>query len=340
MRTVRLHAARDIRFREEPDPTPAPGQALVRVTAAGICGSDIHWYREGGIGDARVGRPMVLGHEGAGVIASGPRAGQRVAIDPAIPCGRCERCQAGDPNLCLDLRFSGHTDTDGMFRELIAWPGDLLFPVPDKLTDAAVAVLEPLGIALFSMDLGHPGPGATVGVFGCGPIGLLLVQLARLAGASRILATDVRAHRLEAAARMGATGCFPAVGPAADEILEATAGRGVDVAFEVAGENPAVESAIAAARYGGRVVLVGIPEEDRTSFQASVARRKGLTIKLVRRMKHVYPRAIDLAQGGRLDLDSLVTHRFPLDRAGEAFEVAERREGLKVIFEPQAEGPG
>jgi L-iditol 2-dehydrogenase len=311
------------------------------VTAAGICGSDIHWYREGGIGDARVDRPLVLGHEAGGVIESGPRKGQRVAIDPAIPCRRCERCEAGDPNLCTDLRFSGHSITDGTFRELIAWPEDLLFPVPDALTDADAALLEPLGIALFSMDLGHPGPGATVGVFGCGPIGLLLVQLARLAGASRILATDVRAHRLDAAARMGATDCFPAAGaagaatrPEAGQILDATAGRGVDVAFEVAGENPAVEAAIAAARYGGRVVLVGIPEDDRTSFQASVARRKGLTIKLVRRMKHVYPRAIDLAERGRVDLESLVTHRFPLDRAAEAFEVAERREGLKVVFEP------
>ena len=308
------------------------------MTAAGICGSDIHWYREGGIGDARVDRPLVLGHEAAGAIESGPRTGQRVAIDPAIPCRRCERCEAGDPNLCTDLRFSGHSITDGMFRELIAWPEDLLFGVPDVLTNADAALLEPLGIALFSMDLGHPGPGATVGVFGCGPIGLLLIQLARLAGASRILATDVRAHRLDAAVRMGATDCFPAAtganGPEAEQILDATVGRGVDVAFEVAGENPAVETAIAAARYGGRVVLVGIPEDDRTSFQASVARRKGLTMKLVRRMKHVYPRAIDLAQRGCVDLESLVTHRFPLDRAAEAFEVADRREGLKVVFEP------
>jgi L-iditol 2-dehydrogenase len=335
IKTVRLHAPRDIRVHDEPLPVPRPGEVLVRVTAAGICGSDIHWYREGGIGDAKLGQPRVIGHEAGGVIASGGRAGQRVAIEPGIACRRCERCESGDPNLCTNLRFSGSDgETDGMFREMIAWPEDLLFPVPDELGDADVALLEPLGIGLFSMDLGHPGPGSTVGVFGCGPIWLMLIQLARLAGASRVFATDIRAHRLEAAARAGASDCFPADRKEAERILEVTAGRGVDVAFEVAGENPAVEAAIEAARYGGRVVLVGIPEDDRTWFRASVARQKGLTLKLVRRMKHVYPRAIDLAAQGRLDLGWLVTHRFPWERGAEAFEVAERREGLKVVFAP------
>jgi L-iditol 2-dehydrogenase len=174
-----------------------------------------------------------------------------------------------------------------------------------------------------------------VGVFGCGPIGLLVLQLARAAGATHVMATEKLPHRLEAARSLGATAVFQATdGRESAEILAATEGKGVDVAFEAAGENEAVETAMAAARPGARVVLIGIPAEDRTAFTASTARRKGLTIKLTRRMKRVYPRAIRLVEGGMVDVRSLVTHRFPLEEFDKAFSTAQRREGLKVIIEP------
>jgi L-iditol 2-dehydrogenase len=179
----------------------------------------------------------------------------------------------------------------------------------------------------------------TVGVFGCGPIGLLIIQVAHRAGATGIVATDKLGHRLEAAKAMGAQHTFLAHGQ--DEIHEirsVTGGRGVDAAFEVAGEQGAVDAAFATATPGGTVILAGIPEDDQTSFQASVARRKGLTIKMVRRMKHTYPRAIRLVESGLIDVRSLVTHRFPLSKAAEAFDVACRREGLKVVVEPTQEG--
>ena len=161
-----------------------------------------------------------------------------------------------------------------------------------------------------------------------------MVQLARISGATHIIASDKLPHRLQAAKSFGATNVFQAEGgKETAEILAATHRRGVDVAFEVAGENDAVETAVATAKRGARVVLVGIPADDRTAFNASTARRKGLTIKLVRRMKHTYPRAITLVEHGLVDVRSLVTHRFPLTEAKPAFVEAEKRSGLKVVIE-------
>src|ERR1700728_1760116 len=151
MRAARLYGAADLRVREEQAPEAAAGQRLVRVTAVGICGSDLHWYSEGAIGDARITRPLVPGHEGAGEVADGPRRGERVAIDPAIPCERCRACRDGYRNLCYRLRFSGHGETDGMMREFMTWPAAQLYPLPDRLSDVDGAMLEPLGVAVHSV---------------------------------------------------------------------------------------------------------------------------------------------------------------------------------------------
>lgn len=325
MKALRLHAAGDLRLHDEPPPVPAAGEVLLRVTAVGLCGSDRHWFDEGGIGDAVLTRPLVLGHEFAGVIESGSRSGERVAVDPAIPCARCAVCLAGQPHLCLRLRFAGHGSTDGALRSRLTWPEQLAHALPDSLTDTEAALLEPLGVALHALDLGHVQTGTSAGVFGCGPIGLLLIQALRAAGASQIIATDVLPHRLEAAAALGAT---PAL-----ELGDG--GLGVDVSFDAAGEDAAVGDAIAATRPGGRVVLVGIPAGDRTSFTASPARRKGLTLLLSRRMKPAdLPRAIRLVETGEISLMPLVTARYGLDEWRGAFGDLVRRRGLKVVVEP------
>ncbi|MGZ6268763.1 MAG: zinc-dependent alcohol dehydrogenase [Candidatus Limnocylindrales bacterium] len=335
MKTLRLHGVGDLRLHDEPQPKPAIDEELVRVTAVGICGSDLHWYRESGIGDAKLTRPLVLGHEGGGVIAEGPRAGMRVAIDPAIPCGSCEQCGAGHQHLCLRIRFAGHGQTDGLFREFAAWPSHSLIPVPDGLSDEDVAMLEPLGVALHGVRLGEIKPGDTVGVFGCGPIGLFIIQLARAQGATTILATDVMPHRLEAAKAMGATRVeLVAGGKEREGLLGATAGRGTDVAFEVAGEEDAIETAIQLAGPATSVVLVGIPSVDRTAFTASIARRKGLTIKISRRMNRVYPTCIRLVESGLVDCSSVVTGVFAIDDVTDAFRSAVDRQGLKVVIRP------
>ena len=327
MKTVRLHGLHDLRQHDEPMPQAGLHEALVRVTAVGICGSDLHWFSDGGIGDARLAKPLIIGHEFAGLTASG----QRVAVDPAVPCHACQFCQEGNPNLCENLRFAGHGVEDGALREAMAWPEECLFPLPDSLSDADGVMLEPLGVAIHAVDLAHLRLGMSVGVFGCGPIGLLILQLARLSGAANIITTDILPHRLEAARALGAQHAFLA--QAGPEIQKA-AGKGVDVAFEAAGDNQAVEAAMAAVKPGGCLILVGIPGDDRTSFPASLARRKGLTIKLVRRMKFTYPRAIHMVQSGLVDVRSLVTHQFPLKQCMQAFTAAQQREGLKVMIIP------
>jgi L-iditol 2-dehydrogenase len=330
MKSVRLHGVGDLRIHDEPVPIAGAGEKLVRIKSVGVCGSDLHWFSEGEVGDAKLERPLVLGHEFAGEAEDG----QRVAIDPAIWCGHCEYCEKGHPNLCENMIFAGHGKHDGAMREYASYPTRCLFPIPDSLSFADGAMLEPLGIAIHTVDLGKLKAGMTVGVFGCGPIGLLIIQMAKLSGTANILVTDKLAHRAEAAKRFGASHAYLADSVSQlSEIQAATNGRGVDVAFEAAGVQAAVDDAFAAVRPGGKVILAGIPNDDKTSFSASVARRKGLTIKLVRRMKHTYSRAIELVSKGLVDVGSLVTHRFPLEQAGEAFRVAERREGLKVVLE-------
>ena len=296
----------------------------MRVTAVGLCGSDRHWFLEGGIGDAVLDRPLVLGHEFVGTIESGERAGERVALDPAVPCGRCSVCLGGNPHLCPELRFAGHGSADGALRTSLAWPEGLAYALPHGLSDTEGSLLEPLGVALHALDLAKARPGSTAGVFGCGPLGLLLVHALRAAGVETIVASDPLPHRAEAAASLGAT-------------LD---GREVDVAFEAAGDDAAIADAIDAVRPGGRVVLVGIPEGDRTSFTASTARRKGLTLALCRRMKPGdLPRAIRLVEAGEVELDGLVSGRYALTEWREAFDELVERRGLKVVVEPQREGP-
>lgn len=330
MKSIRLHGTGDLRIHEEPDPIIGMGEKLIRVKAVGVCGSDLHWFSEGEIGDAKLNQPLVLGHEFAGITNDG----QRVAIDPAVSCGHCRYCEQGHPNLCENMIFAGHGKTDGALREWISWNEKALFTIPDSISDADGAMLEPLGVAIHTVDLGKIKAGMNVGIFGCGPIGLLIMQMAKLSGAANIVATDILPHRVEAAKRYGASQAYVVSDRhEREEMRAAIKEHGVDVAFDAAGTQDAVDDAFAAVLPGGKVILAGIPDDDKTSFSASLARRKGLTIKLVRRMKHTYPRAIELVSKGLIDVRSLVTHRFSLEQAGDAFHVAQRREGLKIIIE-------
>ena len=331
---ARLHAPRDVRLHREPADIGGPDEVRLHVTAVGLCGSDRHWYEEGSVGDARLTRPLVLGHEFAGVIADGERAGERVVADPAIVCRECAPCRAGQSNLCRSIRFAGHGTTDGALRSMMPWPSRLLQPLPDRISDDEAALLEPLGIALHALDLGRARAGGSAAVCGCGPIGLLLVGLLRVVGVATVVASDRLPHRVAAAAAMGArddvevaAGMPGITGPAEE--------RQVDVAFEAAGDDDALADAIAAVRPGGRVVLVGIPPDDRTSFRAGLARQKGLSLMLCRRMRPLdLERAIRLAGDGTVDLAALISHRYPIAQAPEAFATLASQRGLKVIVNP------
>jgi len=330
MLAARLYGPGDMRIEPVPRPgKPGEGEVLLRVTAVGVCGSDLHTYTEGRIGDTVVRSPLILGHEFAGVVeAVGPGVddlspGDRVAVDPAIPCHRCEFCLEGNPNLCKSLRFVGLWPDDGALCEYMILPALNCFHLPDAVNDVEGVMLEPLGIAIHAVDLAKLQVARSVAVIGAGTIGLLIIRLAQLSGAFPILATERLPHRIEAARRYGADIVVDVRdADPVEAVMKATNDRGVDVAIEAAWADETITQAVQMAKRGGRVVLVGIPAGDDLYMPHSVARRKGLTIKLSRRMKHTYPRAIQLAETGRVDLTELVTHRFSLEQAPEAFALS------------------
>ncbi len=348
MKAARLHGPRDIRVDEVPEPgPPGRGEVLLAVGVVGVCGSDLHTYVDGRIGDTAVARPVVLGHEFMGrVLAVGEGAldafhrplavGARVAVDPNIPDVTHEQYERGHPNLAVKA-FLGLFPDDGGLQQRMRVPAFTCVPVPDVLSDDAAALLEPLGVALHTVRLAHLELGDSVAVLGSGPIGLLVQRLAQLAGAGAVYAFDRFAWRVEKARGWGATEAHQvddAFDPVA-EIERATSGRGVDVAIEAAWADESVAVAAEVARLGGRVVLAGIPGNDRLTLKHSTARRKGLTLRLVRRMQHTYPTAVELAASGDVPLDELVSHRFALEDTAEAFAVNARYdEGVhKVMVE-------
>ncbi len=332
MQVARLHGPKDIRIADErPPPPPAPGEATLRIKTVGLCGSDLHMYETGRIGYTVAEAPFVLGHEFMGeVIALGEgaldglhqplRIGQRVAVEPAVPCWRCELCENGHPNLCPNHYFYGLYPEDGALREKMNVSARNCFAMPDALSDEVGPLLETLGVAIHAIDLSKIRIGGTVAVLGAGPVGLLIGRLAVLAGASQVFAFDKFEWRLRVARAWGASfaynvdDCDPV-----DVVMDLSGGRGVDVAIEAAWSDHSVRQAAEMARYGGRLVLVGIPPDDRLQLQHSVARRKGLTIIMSRRMKHTYPRAIQLATSGAVKLEQLVSHRYELADTAQAY---------------------
>ena len=340
---ARLVGPGEFALTDEAMPEPTPERPLLKVRAVGLCGSDAHWYEDGSIGDAVVERPLILGHEFSGEVLTGPWAGRRVAVDPAVPCLACETCRSDQAHLCRRMEFAGHGRTDGALRTHLTWPQRCLVPLPDEVTDAAGAMLEPLGVALHAIDLatdGAHGPAqswSSAGVFGSGPIGLLLMAALKSIGVSNIIATDRLPHRLSAALAMGANSTAIATTERGEmeEVLEATNGRGVDVAFDASGDPSATESAIAGTRPGGLVVLVGIPSNDRTTFTASAARRRETSMVICRRMRAGdLERAAQLAATGAIPLDRMISETFSLENVSLAFEALTARRGLKLIVEP------
>jgi L-iditol 2-dehydrogenase len=328
VKAIRLHGPSEIRLDEIERPIPRAGEALIRVRAVGVCGSDIHVYKAGGVDGTQTMTPLVLGHEFAGEIlalgpgTTGPTVGTRVAVDPAIPCGRCETCLDGNINCCPNVQFPSTPPLQGALAEYVVHPAHLCETLPSALSFADGAMLEPLGVAIHALSLARINPGDTVAVLGAGPIGLLCIQLALVSGAHSVYASEPIPERRTMAAAAGATAvCDSASIDPEGWLHEQTDGRGVDVVIEAAWGDQAVAHAVGMAKPAGRVVLVGISSRGITDFPAAPARRKGLTLLVSRRMQVVYPRAIALVERGRIDVRTLVTHRFPLEQTPEAFSL-------------------
>ena len=325
-----LYGPRDIRIEDMPAESPGPGEVLLDVTAVGICGSDLHTYLNGEIGGTVATGPLVLGHEAAGRVAklgAGLEGkfsiGQLVAIDPAIPCGECERCLDGQQHLCMRLQFIGLWPRHGALRAQMVHPAEQCIALPEGIGPVTAALLEPLGVALHAIRLAKIRIDDDVLIIGCGAIGLILIQLAGLAGAKRIFASDRNAWRLDLARAFGASATVDAnERDIVAYVHDATGQRGVDVAIESAWVKDTANQCVEAARNGGHVVIVGIPEEDIIAVRASSARRKELSIEMSRRMNHTYAASIDLVTRGKVKLDALATHHYGLELAQDALETA------------------
>ncbi len=319
MRAALLHGVRDLRVETAPKPERAEGEVLLRVRAVGLCGSDLHHYLEGAIGSTRALEPFILGHEFAAEVVEGGELapGTLVAVDPNRSCGLCEWCRAGHPNLCPNVEFAGVPPYQGALAEYITARPEELVPLPEGFDAATAALLEPLGVAVHALDLARLRPMESVAVLGAGPIGLLIMQVARWCGAGQLLVVDPLGYRRELALTLGADAVFGSW----EEVKTTTDGRGVDVVIEATTSPLGPQHAAEAVRIGGRLVLVGIPEGDQFTLNASLVRRKGLTIKLSRRMGHVYKRAIQMVQRGQVNLAPLMTHTFSLAGTPEAFEL-------------------
>jgi L-iditol 2-dehydrogenase len=342
VRAVLQHAEHDVRLADRPRPALAAGEVLLHTRAVTICASDIHIYAEGNVGGVSWDRPFVPGHEAAGVVedpnGSGLAPGTPVVIDPAIPCRKCPDCKAGNSHLCKQMLFSDLPPLDGAMQEFLAWPASLCFPVPEAVDVVTAPLIEPLTVGVHATELCRDLQGAVVAVAGCGAVGLFTIQMARHRGAKTIIASDLLPERLALAKQLGAAVTVRVgEGDLVAAAHAATRDRGVDVAFEAAGPPEAVQQCLEAARPGGEVIIIGIPSEDVYTLQPSHLRRHELTIRFCRRQNGNYPEAISLVREGKVVLDPILTHRFPVERVSDAFALAERKaEGavrVAIVFE-------
>jgi L-iditol 2-dehydrogenase len=309
-------------------PAPGVGEVQVRVQAVGICGSDVHQFSEGRIGDAATTYPMVLGHEPTGVaVGIGPgvtgwAAGDRAALQPAVYCYHCEFCLSGRHNICSRIRFLSNSPDPGFFRELVNLPAVNLLPLPAGLSFAEGTLFEPLAVVLHSMKFVALRPMETAAVFGAGPIGLMTIILLKMSGAARVWAVEPVPHRREMAKFAGADAVLDPRGvDAADEILHDTDRRGVDVAIDCAAREGSLNQCIEVTRNGGRVVLVGIPIEIETPLRLHVGRRKELAFYNVRRSSGESGAALELLSRAPGRFQPILTHTFPLERVQDAFDM-------------------
>ena len=341
MRVAQLTAPHRFDFLEQPVQEPAPGQVRVRVRAVGVCGSDLHYFSEGSIGDIECAYPMVLGHEPAGVIdklgagVSGWSPGDRAAFEPALYCYHCEYCLSGRHNICANIRFLSMPEDPGFLRDYVILPVANLLPLPDGLSFAEGTVAEPLAVALHSLEFAAVRPGETAVVFGAGPIGLLTIAALRMAGASRIWSVDPVSERRDLARKMGADAALDISEDPVAVVLRDTGRRGVDASFDCAAKNETLNQCLRTTRNGGRVLLTGIPSEERVPVEFHIMRRKELTVFNVRRSNHEPHAAMDALTREPHRFRPMLTHSLPLERAQEAFEIVEGyRDGVgKMVID-------
>jgi L-iditol 2-dehydrogenase len=310
-----------------PEREPEAGEVMVKICSCGICGSDLHWWAEGGVGERRAPYPMVLGHEPAGeIVAVGKdveqfRTGDRVAIEPAITCGECEYCRSGRANLCLTSRFMSSGNVWGLFREYATIPVANADPIPASLSYDEATLIEPLSVILHLYELQPLSVGEVVAITGAGPIGMLAGAVARMRGAAQVIIADPRPHRRAMALKMGATVAVEP-GQFASSVLDLTSGRGADLAIDAAAKRESLSACFGAARKGAACILIGIPSERNMPVDLHAAMGKELRLQTIFRSNHNAAEATEMLAAGKIPFD-LLTHRLPLAHTQSAFEMLE-----------------
>ncbi|OGV52065.1 MAG: hypothetical protein A2X49_06760 [Lentisphaerae bacterium GWF2_52_8] len=345
MKSACLTGLRKVEVLELPRPERKnPDDVLVRIKSCGVCGSDVHYYRDGRIGPSACSYPHYIGHEPAGVVeeakpGSSFSPGDRVAIEPGLNCGVCEFCRDGRPNICPSVKFLASPGVPGAFQEYLVLRESQLLRLPDNLGFDEGAMLEPLGIAWHAvLNLAKLQHGESIAVFGAGPIGLLILSLAKIYGCGEAFISDPLDWRLDFAKRH--CGADFVLNPEKDDvprrILEESKGRGVDLSFEAAGMQQSIDHSFEAVRIGGKAVLAGIPEAQAISYNPHLARRKELQILNVRRSKQTLKDCTNLAASGKIKLGPYVTHRFSLDETASAFELVDgyRDKVIRAVINP------
>ena len=332
MRAAVLKRQGDMALEALPVPELDADQVLVQVAAVGVCGSDVHYYEHGRIGDYVVDHPLILGHELSGRIAAvgsdvdPSRVGRRVAVEPQRPCRTCKQCKAGRYNLCPDIEFYATPPIDGAFTEYVRIQDDFAYDIPDSVSDEAAALIEPLSVGLWACERAQIKPGSRVLIAGAGPIGIIAAQAARAYGATEIYITDIAEERLAFALEHGATHALNALTDSAE-------GLDVDAFIDASGAPQAVRSGIKAVGPAGRVILVGLGADD-VELPVSYIQNREIWLSGVFRYTNTWPLAIQLIADGKVDLDILVTGKFALAESEEALKAGRQAGQLKAVVYP------
>jgi len=329
MRAMMLTGIRQMEMKEVPEPgITNANEVKIKMKVVGICGSDIHYYTQGAIGTQKVGYPFAVGHEGAGIVTETGNAVKRVkpgdiiAIDPAMPCHKCDQCLSGRHHTCRNLRFLGCPgQAEGCLTEYIVMPEDSCFPLNAGLNADHGSISEPLAIGVYAVKKSGGVKGLKTGILGFGPIGMSVMLAAKAQGSGNIFVTDKIDSRLGIAKKEGA---IHLGNPLKDDIVKDIQGKekhGLDVVFECCGQQEAFDQAVDLLKPGGRLIVVGIPEFDRWSMNVENTRRKEIMIQFIRRQVDCVQFSLDLMQSGKINIGNMITHRFPLSKTKEAFDL-------------------
>jgi L-iditol 2-dehydrogenase len=328
-------------FASRPIPVAERDEALVKLEYVGVCGSDLHYFEYGRIGDFIVEPPFVLGHEAGGVVVEvgenvkALKPGDRVALEPGLPCGHCEFCKTGKYNLCPDVIFFATPPIDGVFQEYVAHKADFCFKLPENVSTLEGALIEPLSVGIHAAKQAEAELGQSAVVFGAGCIGLATLLALQARGVTRVFIADSMPKRLEKAFELGAADAINFTERnTVDEVLKATGGRGVDIAIDTSGSEVAVNQAIRLVRKAGTVVFVGYSASGKMNLDISAATNSELKFNTVFRYRHSYPSTIDAVASGRIDVKKIVTNTFDFDDLPRALEesISKKAEIVKSVI--------